>query len=283
MSILSKMPSATVKMSHTPHGGKKVEGGVEQKKRTGFPTVSGFTGYPKPKQKATAAVPSSSRAIRPKPTIAQGTAAMSKGATPAMKKGALDRQSAFVTDSLYECLEKLGVTMELEDSSFIFYFYHTYLKTHLEREIDLVRGMKTGGVNAPHLCHYTPLNKHLQVSPDVVELSQDIRSLAQMKFYKMLIFRVMEATNKALRDAAFKGKIYLKKNFYSQLQGYWQEAVEPLIIEEKERKRAQEEEEEEESEPKEPLEEDEEEGMEEEDIEEGGGVEGEGEEASEDS
>lgn len=161
------------------------------------------------------------------PTVAQGTAAMSKGATPAMKKGALDRQSSFINDTLYTALEKLGEEMALEDCQYIFYFYHSYIKLYLDKEVDGVRSMKTGGALPLHLCKFIPLNKHLQISPDVVEISQDVKSMAQLKFYKMLIFKIMERTNKALRDSGFKGKVYLRKNFYSNLQVYWETAVQP--------------------------------------------------------
>ncbi len=247
----------TVKISHGAGGTKKITMLAPEKplssyagvfKRKEAPPVTGGT-IPRPPQKmsrsSSSMRPSPASAgggrVRVIPTIAQGTAAMSKGATPAMKKGAMDRQVTFINDGLYEALELLGKDMELEDPSYIFYFYHSYIKTHLEKELEGVRAMKTGGTNAPHLCHFTPLNKHLQVNPDVVELSQDVRSIAQLKFYKMLIFRIMERTNTALRDAGFKGKMYLKKNFYSNFQNYWLSAVMPMIEEEKKRREEEEE------------------------------------------
>ncbi|MBL4890190.1 MAG: hypothetical protein JKX97_09250 [Candidatus Lindowbacteria bacterium] len=170
-----------------------------------------------------------SKAVLPKTTISQATAAMSKGATPVMKKGALDRQFSFINDVLYDRIDKLGAEMELSDCQFIYYFYHTYLKEHLEKELDRVKLMKTGGANPPHLSHFVPFNKFMQIAPDIVELALDIRSMKQLKFYKMLIYRIMECSNKALQSSGFKGKMYMKKNFYSSLQTYWEEKVAPVI------------------------------------------------------
>lgn len=168
-------------------------------------------------------------------TIAQGAAILSKPATPAIKKAAVDRQTNFINDSLYAAMEALGTEMEIEDPQYIFYFYHTYLKPHLEKQVNLVKSIKTIGDISATSTRFTPLNKHLQVSPDVVEIAEDIRSLAQLKFYKMLIFRIVEATNLALRAAAFKGRVYLKKNFYSLLHSYWELSVHPAVEEEKKR------------------------------------------------
>ena len=166
-------------------------------------------------------------------TLAQGTAMLSKSATPAMKKVIIDKQVAFVNDSLYDEMEALGVKLEMEEPSFIFSFYETYIKASLDKEIDAVRGMKTGGQGNPHVCHFTPLNKHIMVMPDIVEVSHGVRSEKQLKFYKMLIFKIVESTNTAMQKAGFKGKVYLKKLFYSALQSYWETSVWPIIAEEK--------------------------------------------------
>lgn len=166
--------------------------------------------------------------------IAQAKAISGKGATPTMKKNALDKQTAFIHEDLYHALEKLGVEMELEDPQYIFYFYHSYVKPALEKEVDAVKTLKTGGAKPPHVGSYTPLNKHMQMDPDVVEIGDDVRSLKQLKFYKMLIYRVISSVNSALRTCGFKGKLYLRKKFYSNLQTYWEECVEPLVRQRKE-------------------------------------------------
>ena len=46
---------------------------------------------------------------------------------------------------------------------------------------------------------------------------------------EMIIFRVIDTTNKALKEARFKGKVYLKKHFYYSLHDYWVEVVWPEI------------------------------------------------------
>ena len=124
--------------------------------------------------------------------------------------------------------------MELEDNQYIFYFYLTYIKPYLEKQVEQVRSMKTGGPNPPHITHYTPLNKHLQVCPDVVEVAEDVRSLKQLKFYKMLIYKIVERTNVSLQESGFKGKMYLRKNFYSSFHLYWVETIAPIVAIEKE-------------------------------------------------
>jgi hypothetical protein len=135
-------------------------------------------------------------------------------------------------------MEKLAADMEIEDPQYIFYWYHSHLKPHLEKQIEYVKALKTGGPTSQHASHFTPLNKQLQISPDIVDVAEDVRSLQQLKFYKLLIFRMIEATNLALSKAAFKGRVYLKKNFYSMLHAYWEQEIHPGIEKAKEEQAA---------------------------------------------
>lgn len=225
MSFSKSSTSQPVNMSHG-EAGEIVVGTVPSLKRK-IPPHS--PRGPPTKKVVKAGGPRVTPIPRTPATVTQGVAAMSKGATPAMKKSVIDRQIAFSQDTLYTSLEDLGKEMLLEDPTFIYFFYHSYLKPHLLMEIDSVKIIKTGGAAAPHLTQFTPLNRHLQINPDIVELCTDVKSLKQVKFYKMLIFRVMERVNTSLVAAGFKGKIYLKKNFYSAFQDYWEGEVAPAV------------------------------------------------------
>ena len=165
--------------------------------------------------------------------MAHAKAVLNKGVTPAIKKNTLDKQYLFITDVLYTALEELGVSLELSDTQYLFYFYYTYLKPCLMASVDTAKNIKTGGSPPPHANLFTPLNKYLQMSPDISEIAYDVRSLAQLKFYKMLIYKMVDKVNTSLKEAGYKGKLYITKNFYSTLEAYWEVEVKPHIEEEK--------------------------------------------------
>jgi hypothetical protein len=148
-------------------------------------------------------------------TIAQATALLSKGSvTPAMKKTVLDKQYSWLNDTLYEKLTELATEMEMKDFRSVYYFYHTYIKPAVEKEMEKVKHLKTGGNTFTHLSQFIPLNKYIQIFPDVVELAQDVMSQKHMKFYKMLTFKIIEKCNATLVEAGYKGQLYLPKGYY---------------------------------------------------------------------
>lgn len=162
-------------------------------------------------------------------TISQGTAAMSRSATPAMKKAVVDRQTTFVNEKLYDCVKEVGEELSLEDPTWLFSFYYAHLKPHLDKLIDGVRSLKTGGKDAPHISRFTPLNKFMVMDLDYIDIAEGVRSEKQLKFYKMVIYKIFDCASKGLKDSGFKGKICLKKGFYSKLDEYWKGTVYPEI------------------------------------------------------
>jgi hypothetical protein len=173
--------------------------------------------------------------------LSEGTAMLSKGATSAMKKSAIDRQLNFIQVTLYNKLEEdVARVLKLDDSSFLFGFYEDYLKQRLLKEVETVKSLKTGGSISPHISNFIPLNKQIMVSPDIVDLAEGVRSEKQLKFYKMMLFKIMEVTNSSLRAAGFKGKVYLKKLFYQTLHNHWTDVVHPVMTQEKADREAEE-------------------------------------------
>lgn len=177
-------------------------------------------------------------------TISQGTAAMSKSATPAMKKAILDRQHTFITEGLYQTVKSIGEEMELEDPSWLFTFYHSHIVPYLTAQVEAVKTLKTGGKDAPHISRFTPLNKFMMMDLDYVDIAEGIRSAKQLGFYKMLVYKIVSAVNLALKTEGFKGKICLKRGFYSKLEEYWKTTVLPEVETQRAAAKAAEEEEE---------------------------------------
>lgn len=211
------VPQTLLKSSHSS---QKTNGGILGDQESGTPIVVGGRAAPKKKV-------SCSRSKTPAGI-----------ATQSSKKSTLDKQTTFVNLVLPQELEK-GLNME-ETPTLATSFYNNHVLPILNNELDQVRTIKTGGPTPPPLKRFEILNKDCKLSPSTMEISQDIKSIKHMKFLKMILWKSMDILNTSLKAAGYKGKIYLRKYFYADLERHWVEFIEPIMVERKEEERVRE-------------------------------------------
>jgi hypothetical protein len=159
-------------------------------------------------------------------TVAEGIAAMSKGTSPALKKSTIDKQLLFIEGPLYTEVERVAMEdLGLADANTPLNFWDCHVKPILCNEVNKVRAVKTGGTNPPHISHFVPLNRQILLNIDLVEIANDIKSAAHLGMIKRVVFACLAGLNKVIKEGGYRGRLYLKKNFYSNLSTYWTEVV----------------------------------------------------------
>jgi hypothetical protein len=148
----------------------------------------------------------------------------------------------FVNENLYTAVNRVAEELSLEDPAWLFSFYYSHLKPHLTKLVEGVKSLKTGGKDSLHISRFTPFNKYLVIDVDYIDIAEGVRSEKQLKFYKMVIYKIIENANKEMEECSFKGKICMKKGFYSKLEEYWKSFVLPEVARSKNEKEEEEEE-----------------------------------------
>jgi hypothetical protein len=243
--------NSALRVTKTATGGKKVDF-VHPLKRKNTSTAL-YQTVEKPKEEEKLPPPPPQKKAKSAPakmngasttTIAQATALLTKNTvTPSMKKSVLDKQYMWVESTLYDALTIVGNDLEMKDMRSIYYFYNSFLKPQLIAELDRVKHVKTGGSSSIHLSNFIPLHKYISILPDITTLAMDMRSEKHVKFYKMLIFKMMEAANQSLIDSTYMGMLYLPKGFYKAFEEEAMKAVQKLEGEIEEEENGEEEEE----------------------------------------
>lgn len=159
-------------------------------------------------------------------TVAEGVAAMSKGTSPALKKSTIDKQLHFIEGPLYAEVERVALEdLGLADANTPLSFWDSHVKPILCNEVNKVRTVKTGGTNPPHISSFVPLNRQILLNIDLVEIANDIKSVPHLGMIKRVIFACLAGINRVMKNGGYRGRLYLKKNFYSNLSTYWNEVV----------------------------------------------------------